>query len=184
MEKETEGWGAIAALIDADKANALEWFHRGGFVFVAMGADGRGTLRRQRRARLVVLQAAAACLFLTVGLASLWLTHGVWRTSPVLSAREGIFADSSLYSEAGRLDAEGPAAGIEIEGSPFFTAWAETALATQVGGTNSEEQKVASLWGVEHGDPEKLRRAIGRAIRENTFKRILIQMQELYAQEA
>jgi hypothetical protein len=37
---------------------------------------------------------------------------------------------------------------------------------------------------VERGDPEKVRRAFGQAIRGNAFERVLAQLKEFHAQEA
>ncbi len=170
-------WREVARLIAAEKEAALAELRRRPLAPLEPAAAPA-----PRRLRLVLLPLAAS-LLLAAGLAALWLVRGGWQGASLAPAGSEILADSFLYAAAAQSE---PLAGTEAQApaSPFFTALAETALRPQSGGEASAAAETASRTAVERGDPEKVRRAIGRAIRENAFERMLIHFQEFHAQEA
>ena len=170
-------WRPIARLIAVEKEAALAEFRRS-----PLAPPEAAPAPAPRRLRLVLLPVAAS-LLLAAGLAALWLARGGWQGASLEPAGSEILADSLLYAAAVRAE---PAAGREAPEtvSPFFSALAETALRPQAGGEAAAGAKITPRPAVERGDPEKVRRAIGRAIRENAFERMLTHFQEIHAQEA
>ncbi len=170
-------WSPIARLIAVDKEAALAEFRRSPLALPE--PDAAPAPRRLR----LVLPPLAASLLLAAGLAALWLARGGWQGASLAPAGSGILADSFLYAAAApaeaaaRPEAQAPA-------SSYFTALAETALRPQAGKEAPAGAATASRPAVERGDPEKVRRAIGRAIRENAFERLLAHFREFHAQEA
>lgn len=178
MEKNLEGWERIAELIALDKQAALaEFGRRPSLPAEPVMAQPEPLFRRRP---LLLL---AASLLLAAGLVSLWLLRGSRQSSPPGSDGSALLAGSFLYAATGDAKAESFGAGVSSV-SPYFTAWAAAALqgsATDEAATNRTADPGAI---VEHGDPEKVRRAIGRAIRENAFERMLNCVQEFHDQEA
>ena len=170
-------WREVARLIAAEKEAALAEFRRRPLAPLQPAATPAPP-----RLRLVLLPVAAS-LLLAAGLAALWLLRGGWRGDSLAPAGNEILADSFLYAAAAQAElTAGPQA--QDAASPYFTALAETALGPRAGGEAAAGAETASRPVVERGDPEKVRRAIGRAIRENAFERALVQLNEIHAQEA
>lgn len=174
MERE---WRPIARLIAAEKEAALAELRRRPLAPLQPAAAPA-----PRRLSLVLLPVAAS-LLLAAGLGSLWLLRGGWQGASLAPAGSEVLADSFLYAAAAQAEAAaGPQAQDEV--SPYFTALAESAIGPQAGGEAAAGAESASRPAVERGDPEKVRRAIGRAIRENAFERMLVHFKEFHAQEA
>jgi hypothetical protein len=182
MEKNLEQWNEIAALIKKEKETALADFRGREFVPGRLPARPPATVFPLRLSLRPGVLAAAASLLLAAGLASLWLLRGNWQSTPAAPAGSEILAGSFLYGESGQP--EGPAGKAVLRPGPYFTALAKAGLERITKVTGSLPAGVDPSAPVEHGDPEEVRNAVGRAIRENAFERTLARIQELNAQEA
>lgn len=178
MEELEREWREIAPLIAADKKAALEEFHRRPLVLVEP-APAAPLLIRLRPA----LPAVAASLLLAAGLAALWLLRGNWQSGPLATAGSEFLAGSFLYAAAGEAEPAVSGSAVTAPVSPCFSAWAAAALQGSAAAGAARERTTGSGAIVERGDPEKVRRAIGRAIREGAFERMLSQLQEFHDQE-
>ena len=174
MERE---WRPIARLIAAEKDAALAELRRRPLAPLLPAAAPA-----PRRLSLVLLPVAAS-LLLAAGLAALWLLRGGWQGSSLAPPGSEVLADFFLYAAAAQAEA---AAGPQAQdaASPYFTALAESAIGPQAAVQDVAGAETASRPAVERGDPEEVRRGIGRAIRENAFGRALAHLQEIHAQEA
>jgi hypothetical protein len=169
MEKQLEGWSEIAALIREDKERSLDDFHLRPFV------PGELPAARPSVFRLVPALAIAASLLLAAGLVSLWLLRGGWRSAPAVPAGSEILADSFLYKGRSLFTAEASAAGPAQPVARCFTAWA----AGLKGGADEAVEAVDPAAPVERGDPEAVRRKIGRMIHAGAIERLLVHMEQI-----
>ena len=174
MEKNLEQWREIAELINKDKQRALADFQRREFVPGTLPEPGRRMFLRP------AIMAAAASLLLAAGLISFWMLRGSWRKAPAAPAWNEILADSLFNSGYGQPDTESAAQASTAAASPFFTAWAEAGLERRAVAAAAVDPAAP----VEHGDPDDLRRKIGRAIKKGAFERLLIHFQEFHDKEA
>ncbi len=177
MENQDKAWREIQLLIARDKAAALDEFRRRPFQ-PAAPARPPAWFRLHS-----ALAAVAASLLLAVALAALWLLRANWESVPTPPTWSGILSDSFLYAKAGRGGSARFDDGATGPVSPYFAAWADTLerSATVSGGSppTFPEQMV-----VERGDPEEVRRKIGRAIQEDVFERLLSDLHEFHEKEA
>lgn len=178
MKKDLDAeWRAIARLIAADKEAARADLRRR-----PLAPAQPAKAPEPRRLRLVLLPVAAA-LLLAAGLAALWLLRGSWSSIPAAPPAGEILSDSFFYAAAGQA---GPLTVPEARSSqsPFFTALAGNALRRQASDGTAAGSGADRKPAVERGDPERVRRAFGRALRENAFERALVYFKESHAQEA
>lgn len=178
MENQDKAWREIQLLIERDKAAALE-----GFRLRPLRIAEAPLARKESWLRFLPAALAAASLLLVVALAALWLLRAGWQNVPVQTAESELLSGSLFYAAAGETDA---ASGGESPGtvSPYFTALAKIALRPRAARQADVEADAPSREGVERGDPNEVRRAIGNAIRENAFERALVEIQKFHAQEA
>jgi len=176
MEKTPERWNEIAALIREEKNQALDYLRSRDF-------DPRAALETRpvgRSFRLWTqrpgLLAAAAALFLAVGLVSFWLLRGGWKSAPTAPAWSGILADSLLYGGGDRFEARIPAAGSLEPVAPYFTAWAKAGLERAAVAAGEPFDPAAP---VERADPGEVRQKIGRMIRAGAIERLLASMEKI-----
>jgi hypothetical protein len=170
-------WREVARLIAAEKEAALAELR-----CRPLAPPQPEAAPAARRLRLELLPVAAS-LLLAAGLAALWLLRGSWQGASLAPAGSQIMADSLLYAAAGRAEAPAAAAAPEAASS-YFTALAGSALRTQPGGRAAASPEALAPPAVERGDPDQVRRALGRALRMNAFERALSQIQQFHAQEA
>lgn len=179
MKKNPDHWREIADLINREKKNALDDFHLREF------APERRTVRKAMslfsywpgmRQRVAVM---AASLLLVCGLVFFSLRSVSWRGVPTAPAWEQVLVDSLLYSQAGISAKETSVLPLIPASNPLFTAWAKVGLTIDPVGVAADPSA-----SVEHGDPEEVRRRIGRAIQTGTFERLLSYWQEFHKKEA
>ena len=180
MKDNREPWDEIAALIALEKKTALADFHGQEFVPGALPERRTAPVPESRSVMRRPVLALAASLFLAAGLISFWLLRGSWQRVPAAPAWHEILADSFFYSGYGRPDAESTAAATTAAASPFFTAWAEAGLEHATISADAVDPSAP----VEHGDPNEVRRRIGRAIEEGAFERFLSHIREIQDKEA
>jgi hypothetical protein len=179
MEKKPDQWDVIAGWIRRDKQTALDDFRRR--PFAAADRPGRADmpLLRSRPVFRPAFIALAVSLLLLAGLAFFWTRNAAWRVESTASAAARVLADSLLYSRAGVAESGTPSRTSLPPATPSLTAWVEAGLAPL------EPDVPAHPAGqVEHGDPEQVRRRIGRAIAANAFERLLLTMRETHNKEA
>ena len=179
MQDQDKAWREIQLLIERDKAAALKEFHRRPFQPAIPVPARSQALFRLRPA----LTAVAASLLLAVGLLSLWLLRGSWKSAPATPAWNEILADSFLYAASGT--GEPVSSGTRATGpvSSRFTTWAATAR--ELAARNDETSVATSTAAatVERGDPDEVKRRLGRAIQEDAFERLLSHWQEFHEKE-
>jgi hypothetical protein len=164
MENKPDQWSAIARLIQMDKQAALDDFHSHGFEPAVHSGRETMPLPGVRPVARSVYMALVASLVLVVGLAFYWMRNGSLSsesTAPGTSNRETSVLPTLPVSNL------------------FFTAWAESGLATAV-----VDIPVDPSAPVEHGDPDEVRRRIERAIDDNVFEQLLLIMREIHNKEA
>jgi hypothetical protein len=182
MEANLDPWREIARIIEKDKEGALEYFRHQKFdpemAKVRPAAHSLPLL-----AIRPVFWLAAASLLLAIGLVSFWLLRGSWKSGPLAPAGSELLADSFLYAAAGQAK---PAAerGVPGDASPCFTAWAAAARQLASAGDEASAPACALDAAVERGDPEEVRRRIGRAIRDGAFEHLLSNLDEFHDKEA
>ncbi len=176
MGKDIDLWPEIAALIDRDKATALEEFRKREFAPVPMPAPHAVPMPGLRP----WLSAVAASLIVAAALASFWVLKRSWHSTPggPLPA-SGLLDGTFLYTKSGNpalvdMTHSGPRPS-----SPLFTAWAEAGL----GRTSAEAEPVDPLAPVERGDPEQVRRKMSRVIREHALEQLLTRFREIQDKE-
>lgn len=182
MEKKLDRWNEIAELIHKEKQTALGDFRRHHLEPVDRPARGPMPLFSKRPVWRPVLTAVAAAILLVAGLIYFQIVNGRWRSVP--SARsapalEQLLADSLLYSQAGMPDKDTSVLPSIPASNPLFTAWAEVGLTIDPVDVAADPSA-----SVEHGDPEEVRRRIGRAIQKGVFERLLSFWQEFQKKEA
>lgn len=177
MKDIEQEWRVVARLITAEKEAALKELRCRPLAPLPPDAAPA-----PRRLRLVLLPAAAS-LLLVAGLAVLWLLRGSWQHTSLAPAAGEILADSFLYAASAQGEA---AAGQEAQdaASPYFTALAEIALRAQVQRQAAPGAETASPVALERGDPEEVRRRIGRAIRKGALEQWLANLKEFQDEEA
>jgi hypothetical protein len=180
MEKNLERWDEVARLIDLEKRAALEGFHRLDFVPGARTMPPTPPLSGRRQGRRAAFAALAATLLLAAGLASFWALKGSWGISLSAPAAGGLLSGSFLYGGAGSSDAAAPAVGATRAANPNLAAWVAAGLER----TPAPEEPVDPKAPVERGDPEQVRRKMGRVIRENALEHMLTQFREIHNKEA
>ncbi len=179
MEDQDKAWREIQLLIECDKAVALKEFHRRPFQPARPVPARTQALFRLRP----VLTAVAASLLLAVGLVSLWLLRGGWKSAPATPAWNEMLSDSFLYAEAGSGESARPGAGATGPVSPCFAAWAG-ALERSATVAEGSLPTIPAGAGVDRGDPEEMRQNLSRAIRTGAFERLLSHWQEFHEKEA
>ena len=90
----------------------------------------------------------------------------------VLCLGNELLADSFLYAAAGQAKSAAER-GVPGGASPCFTAWAAAARQLTFAGDEESVPAYAPDAAVERGDPEEVRRKIGKAIRESSIERML-----------
>jgi hypothetical protein len=180
MEKNLDQWHEIAELIKNEKQRALADFHAREFAPGALPQRRPAPWFARGAALRPGIIAAAASLLLAAGLISFWLLRGSWQRVPAAPAWGEIPADSFFYGGYGRPDAESAAEASTAAASPLFTAWAEAGLERATIAVGAVDPSAP----VEHGDPDDVRRRIGRAIHEGAFEQLLIHFQEFHDKEA
>ncbi|MBN2345834.1 MAG: hypothetical protein JXO51_05540 [Candidatus Aminicenantes bacterium] len=176
MENQDKAWREIQLLIERDKAAALEEFHHRPLPLAETPLPRQDPWLRFRPAAL-----AAASLLLAAGLVSFWLLRGNWNSAPRVPAASELLADSLLYGRSGSSGAESGAGTSLSTAAPLFTAWAEAALRQSV---SAAPDPIDPSAPVERGDPDEVRRRIGRAIHEGAFERWLCNLKEFTNEEA
>jgi hypothetical protein len=179
MKNNLDPWTEIAGLIDLEKKAALEGFHRLEFVPGARPMPLTPPAPVRRRGWRPAFAALAASLLLAAGLISFWLLRGSWQRVPAAPAWNEILADSFFYSGYDRSDTENASEASTVAASPFFTAWAEAGLESATIAVGAVDPSAP----VEHGDPNEVRRRIGRVIHEGAFEQLLIHFQEFHDKE-
>lgn len=179
MKKQSDPWDDISGLIALEKKAALDDFRRREFVPGALpvrrftpAPECRPVMRR------TALALAASILF-AAGLAFLWLLKGSWGSISSASALAELLSGSYLYSRAGSAEAAAPAAGAMAPVNPYFSSWA-AALQHPAAGTEAAGPSAT----VERGDPDEVRRNIGRAVRAGAFEQFLSHFREIQDKEA
>lgn len=175
MEDQDKAWREIQLLIARDKAAALDELRRRPF-------QAAEPVPAPVKFRLhPALAAVAASLLLVVALLSFWLLRGSWENVATSPAGESIMSDSFFYATVGKTDT---APGLRVHGavSPFFAAWAVAVL--HPAGREKETRDASDPAAVERGDPEEVRRRIGRVIQEDVFERFLSDLHEFHEKEA
>jgi len=179
MEKKLDRWNEIAQLIHKEKQTALDDFRRHRLEPVDRPARGPMPLFSKRPVWRPMLTAVAAAMLLVAGLIYFQIVNGSWRSVPSAPALEQLLADSLLYSQAGMPDKETSVLPSTPASNPLFTAWAKVGLTI-----DPVEVAADPTASVEHGDPEEVRRRIGRAIQKGAFERLLSYWQEFHKKEA
>ena len=180
MKDNREPWDEIAALIALEKKKALDDFHRSEFVPGAMPERRAEAVPGSRLAMRPAVMALAASLLLAAGLASFWLLKGSWGTSAPAPELAELLSATYLYSRAGNPETAAPAADTTVAVNPYFARWASAALHRPTAETGAAGPSAA----VERGDPEEVRRNIGRLVRSGAFERFLSHIREIQDKEA
>jgi hypothetical protein len=183
MMKDLESdWRAIARLIAAEKEAALADLRR---YPLAPLAPLRGAAAPPPTRLRPVLLPVAASLLLAAGLAALWLLRGNWSSAP--AAQQGgsdILSESLLYAASGAGEPVFPGTWATGPVSSRFTAWAAAAREISARNDRTSVASSAAAATVERGDPDEVKRRIGRAIQEDAFERLLSHWQEFHEKEA
>jgi hypothetical protein len=179
MENKPDQWSAIARLIQMDKQAALDDFRSHGFEPAVHSGRETMPLPGVRPVARSVYMALVASLVLVVGLAFYWMRNGSLSSESTAPAADQLLADSFLFSQAGTSNRETSVLPTLPVSNLFFTAWAESGLATAV-----VDIPVDPSAPVEHGDPDEVRRRIERAIDDNVFEQLLLIMREIHNKEA
>jgi hypothetical protein len=180
MKKNLDQWERIADLIALDRKMALDEFRRHEFVPGHFPERQVRSLSGWKRGTRPVIIATAASLLLVIGLFSFRLFRGNGRGQRPAAQASVLLSGSFLYGLAGSLEVERPGTGTEHPFSPYFSACAAAALHWSVAAV----EPVVPSAAVERGDPEAVRRKMGRVIRENTLEQLLMQFREMQNKEA
>jgi len=180
MKKQSDPWDEISRLIALEKKTALDDFRRREFDPGAPPARQTEPAPESRPVMRRTVLALAASILFAAGLAFLWLLKGSWGSISSAPALAELLSDSYLYSRAGSAEAAAPAAGAMAPVNPYFFGWAAAALQRPAAGT--EEAGPSAT--VERGDPDEVRRNIGRAVRDGAFEQFLSHFREIQDKEA
>lgn len=180
MKDHPESWAEIAGLIALEKKTALADFHKLEFVPGALPEHRGETVSRSSLAMRPALTALAASLLLAAGLASFWLVKGSWGSSSSAPELAELLSDTYLYSRAGSGEAAAPAAGTTAPVNPYFAGWAAAALRRPAAGSEAAGPSAA----IERGDPDNVRRNIGRAVSSGAFEKFFSRFHEIQDKEA
>jgi hypothetical protein len=173
MEKKPDQWNEIANLINQDKKRALDDFHIHEFVPGGLPARQTVFLSGWRLRLRPVGLAAAAAMFLALGLVSFWLLHSSWQKTPAAVAQDSLLAGSFLYDRGSEPEEKVPEPRTVSIFSPALSAWAAAADLKPAAPPAAEAIGPAAT--VEHGDPAALYRKMKKVIRENSIERMLTQ---------
>jgi len=177
MNKELDRWDEIAGLISREKERALADFLQHEFFPGDLPARRMAPWPGRRLRLQPAIMAAAASLLLLAGLVSFWLLRGSWQNAPAVPTLNSLLADSFLFGGGRQAKETNAEPRADSSFAQALRAWGAPGLHRAPVPAAEPIDPSAS---VERGDPEEVRRKIGKVIRENTLEQLLARLRHNY----